>query len=312
MGVYMMIIGIADIKFRGMYVSKESEWKNSLECAIAGFLGLVSSEVSAMVICLITLDRLLVLYFPFKSQLHLKRRSSVTVCGIVWFLGLSIAAAPFWLSLDFYGETSICLPLPVTRHKFSGQFYAFAIFIILNFSLFVLIGMGQICIYCIIRNASKQAGANRRSQELAIARRLFLVVFTDFCCWFPIGLMGLLANYGVPIPGVVNVWAAIFILPLNSAINPFLYTLNTLLEKRRTAQLQQRTRRILGNIQSELPKMESSLAEEVVRVCIRSKIVKKDKMSQWLNIHQDSNISYIESAAESENNKGSVKCSFSE
>ncbi|XP_076466145.1 uncharacterized protein LOC143297613 [Babylonia areolata] len=38
--------------------------------------------------------------------------------------------------------------------------------------------------------------------ELTIARRLFLVVFTDFCCWFPVGLMGLLASRGFPIPGV--------------------------------------------------------------------------------------------------------------
>ncbi|XP_076466144.1 uncharacterized protein LOC143297612 [Babylonia areolata] len=55
----------------------------------------------------------------------------------------------------------------------------------------------------------KLAGAQRRSQELTIARRLFLVVFTDFCCWFPVGLMGLLANRGVPIPGV-NIGANVF------------------------------------------------------------------------------------------------------
>ncbi|XP_076466146.1 uncharacterized protein LOC143297615 [Babylonia areolata] len=239
-------------------------------CPKTGFLGLVSSEVAAMVICLITLDRLLVLYFPFKSQFHLKGRSSLVVCGIVWVLGLSIATAPLLLNLDFYGETSICLPLPVTRQRFSGQYYAFGIFIVLNFLFFVLIGTGQIVIYYTVCNASKLAGAQRRSQEFTIARRLFLVVVTDFCCWFPIGLMGLLANRGVPIPGVVNVWAAIFILPLNSALNPFLYTLNAVLEKRRNAQLQQRTRKILGNMQSELPKMELSVAEEVVRVCIRS------------------------------------------
>nr|KAG5694018.1 hypothetical protein BaRGS_002472 [Batillaria attramentaria] len=66
---------------------------------------------------------------------------------------------------------------------------------------------------------------------MAIARRLSLIVFTDFCCWFPIGLMGLLAFHDTPIPGEVNVWAAIFILPVNSAINPFLYTLSMLVER---------------------------------------------------------------------------------
>lgn len=31
---------------------------------------------------------------------------------------------------------------------------------------------------------------NRRKQEVKIAKRLFLVVMSDFICWFPIGIMG--------------------------------------------------------------------------------------------------------------------------
>lgn len=52
-------------------------------------------------------------------------------------------------------------------------------------------------------------------------------------CWFIIGLLGLLASIGVAIPGDVNVAMAIVVPPVNSALNPFLYTFNTILEKRR-------------------------------------------------------------------------------
>ena len=66
----------------------------------------------------------------------------------------------------------------------------------------------------------------------ALARRLITVAVTIFLCWFPIGLMGLMmASSGLPIAGEVNVVMAIFLLPLNSAINPFLYTLNMLLQR---------------------------------------------------------------------------------
>ena len=44
---------------------------------------------------------------------------------------------------------------------------------------------------------------------------------------------GIMASQGVPISSEVNVALAIFILPINSAINPFLYTVNALMEKRR-------------------------------------------------------------------------------
>ena len=41
---------------------------------------------------------------------------------------------------------------------------------------------------------------------------------------------------GHPIPSEANVAAAIFLLPLNSALNPFLYTFNVVREKTRARQ----------------------------------------------------------------------------
>ena len=46
------------------------------------------------------------------------------------------------------------------------------------------------------------------------------------------GVMDLMANAGEPISGDVNVWTAVFILPLNSALNPFLYTFSKWKQKR--------------------------------------------------------------------------------
>jgi hypothetical protein len=62
------------------------------------------------------------------------------------------------------------------------------------------------------------------------------VVVSDFLCWFPVGVLGLTAYSGLPVPGEANVAVAIFVLPLNSVLNPFLYTLNVLMEKRRLRQ----------------------------------------------------------------------------
>ena len=75
----------------------------------------------------------------------------------------------------------------------------------------------------------------RKSKDMTVARRLLTVVISDFVCWFPIGVLGLLSSAGYPISGEVNTAVAIFVLPLNSALNPFLYTFNTLVEMRRKA-----------------------------------------------------------------------------
>nr|KAG5709265.1 hypothetical protein BaRGS_018017 [Batillaria attramentaria] len=105
--------------------------------------------------------------------------------------------------------------------------------IVLNFTLFLLIAAGQAAIFRSVRANVLAIDKNQKSKDITIARRLISVAVSDFLCWFPIGLLGLLASAGVPVPGEVNVVMAIFVLPFNSALNPFLYTFNLLMERRR-------------------------------------------------------------------------------
>nr|KAG5691103.1 hypothetical protein BaRGS_030911 [Batillaria attramentaria] len=281
MGVYMAIIGTADDYYRGDYVSRETEWKESGICKMAGFLAFVSSEVSAFSICLITLDRFLVVRFPFSVHLRLTKFTALLTCGATWVLGVILGALPFLhTSWQFYGVNSICLPLPVTRRRFGGRQFAFGVFIVLNFVLFVLIGVGQSLLFRQIRSSSKAATQDRQQQEVAIARRLRSIVLTDFCCWFPIGLLGLLAAAGIPIPDEVNVAMAIFVLPLNSAINPFLYTLSTLLERRDQRRMAERVEKMRKKLLAELRTWPREKVEHLVRTIFRDILVDRDL--QWL------------------------------
>ncbi|XP_070203110.1 G-protein coupled receptor GRL101-like [Littorina saxatilis] len=284
MGIYMMVIGVADVQFRGEYVAQENGWKSSVTCTVAGFLSFVSSEVSAFVVCLITLDRVLVICFPFHSHLHLSHVVTVILCCGAWVLGCVLAAVPLLAGLEFYGQNGICVPLPITRQQFSGQRYAFAVFIVLNFVLFLAIGVGQAVIYSAVRNSSKAAGNQMRERDMALARRLLVVVLTDFCCWFPIGLLGLLAARGAPVPGVVNVWAAIFVLPLNSALNPFLYTLNSVLRKRRARRMEKRTKKTLGRLRTEIATWQPASVHELVRICVSSRVVDRETLQTLLGV----------------------------
>ena len=234
-GVYIAIIGAADSLLRGKYLFYDKTWKRSVACKVAGFLSLLSCEVSALTIWLITLDRFIVLRFPF-SSLRFERTSAAVASLITWLLGLCIACTPVlpmtshW---EFFGQTGICIPLPVNRQDFKGKAFSVGVFIVFNFVLFVLIAAGQIFIYWSVQINALHTDSNKVSRDLTLARRLLSVAVTDFLCWFPIGLCGLLSLADIPIPGEVNVAFAIFVLPLNASLNPFMYTFNTVMEKRR-------------------------------------------------------------------------------
>ncbi|KAL8612844.1 hypothetical protein ACOMHN_038099 [Nucella lapillus] len=239
MGVYLAAIGVADRLYAGSYLWEDLAWRQSAVCQAAGFCSLLSSEVSTFLICLITVDRFLVLRFPF-SRVRFRQRSAQAACVACWLTGLALALVPLlppaahW---RFYQQSSICLPLPVTRQPFAGRPYSMGVMVLLNFILFLLIAAGQAFIYRAIgHNSLSLLDCSKScSRDLTIARRLITVAMSDFLCWFPIGVLGLLASQDVPVPGEVRVGVAIFVLPLNSALNPFLYTLNIIREKRRQA-----------------------------------------------------------------------------
>ena len=236
MGVYLVIIGVADRLYQNTYLWQDTAWKNSVVCRTAGFLALLSTEMSAFIICLITLDRFLAIRFPF-SQVRFQHGSACVACCLLWAVAAGTGAVPFfpvYAHWRFYSHTDICIPLPITRSSFAGHSFAFGVMIVLNMILFVAIAVGQTAIYYAIRtNTLSSTDTSRKQQDLNIARRLVTIAATDFVCWFPVGLLGLLASTGIAVPGEVNVAMATLVIPINSAMNPFLYTVNVILEKRR-------------------------------------------------------------------------------
>ena len=74
-----------------------------------------------------------------------------------------------------------------------------------------------------------EVSSNNIKRESALARRVFAIILTDFSCWVPVIIVSILALVGrfSDEQGVVYVLFAVFVLPVNSSINPVLYTFST-------------------------------------------------------------------------------------
>ena len=195
MGLYLIIIAVTDMVYRGEYILHDDAWRNSALCNLAGVFALLASEASIFFICLITLDRILVIKYPF-SEKRFTTRPAVKVSIIVWIIGLLIAVIPLiftsYFKNEFFSKSGVCLALPLTRERGSGWLYSVSIFIAFNLLTFLLIAWGQWLIYAEVSSDKRPIAksAENRKKELRVARNLLLVVLTDFLCWFPIGLLG--------------------------------------------------------------------------------------------------------------------------
>ena len=67
-----------------------------------------------------------------------------------------------------------------------------------------------------------------RSNDATIAKRMSILVLTNFVCWAPIAFFGLTASFGFPMIDISNSKILlVFFYPLNSCANPFLYVILT-------------------------------------------------------------------------------------
>ena len=242
MGVYLLIVASKDVQYSGEYVWHDNTWRHSDLCKTAGFLSTLSSEVSSLFILLITVDRFLVIKYPF-GQRRLSLVGIVTCSILAWGLGLILAAVPLlpptkhW---DIYTSNAVCLGLPLLSERRPGWQYSTVVLIAFNSLLCVAIALGQLGIYRAVSSGRKSAPASgapcstfsssaelspRMKEDLALARRLAAVAFTDLLCWMPVGVLGLLALAGQGLDGDAYAWVAVFVLPVNSALNPVLYSL---------------------------------------------------------------------------------------
>ncbi|XP_071486618.1 G-protein coupled receptor GRL101-like [Diadema antillarum] len=264
MAVYMIVITSADLHFGSKYFLAAPLWRDSVMCKFAGSLAFLSSEASVISLSLITLDRFTYIVFPFGSW-RITHRMCRIILSITWIIVLVISIPSMIDSSkipDFYGQSDVCIGLPL--HLTSGEtgvlvttkesewsrdytvtflpldnakrppwLYSIVVFIGINLLSFIFIVVCYVVMFVKVSRSSKvKTNSASRSREIKVARRMAILIGTDFACWMPIILMGILSQTGtVEIPITLYAWSAIFILPINSSLNPMLYTFMYYLDK---------------------------------------------------------------------------------
>ena len=267
MGIYMIIITSADFHFGNSYFLSAPIWRESYLCKLSGFLAFLSSESSVFTLALMTVDRLICIKFPF-GRYRLDIKSTATVMAVLWLLVCTLSLIPLVVPADlpgFYGLSDVCIGLPLHAEsketgvlqfmdstssgnmEFSAEYivtnrtvrpswvYAIVTFIGVNMVLFIFILVCYVVMFLEVKISTQSVGnATIRNREIKVARKMALIVGTDFACWMPIIVMGILTQSGlVVLPTSLYAWSVIFIIPINSSINPILYTFANYMEGRK-------------------------------------------------------------------------------
>ncbi|XP_078603350.1 relaxin receptor 1-like [Branchiostoma floridae x Branchiostoma japonicum] len=230
MGMYLLVIGTKDYMYRNAYNEHSQQWKESLGCQVTGFLGMLSAEVTVLLLTYMSVERFLCVVFPYRDSRPNVGQATV-ILVIIWLSGAALSMAPVMSPGyfgNFYGSNGVCFPLHLHDPHGAGWEYSAFVFMGLNFVSMIIILCAYAGMFISIQRTRRSIGSPLSLlSDMSFSKRFFFIVLTDSLVWLPITIIKFAALLGVPISGSMYAWIVIFILPINSAINPILYSLTT-------------------------------------------------------------------------------------
>nr|XP_018670728.1 low-density lipoprotein receptor-related protein 2-like [Ciona intestinalis] len=126
----------------------------------------------------------------------------------------------------FYNANSVCTPKLFVTSQETGWAYPI-VTAAFNFTAFVFVASSYVIIYVKARRYAMHfdiSSPRVMLQHRAMQRKIIRLIVTDFCCWVPISITVFVRFSGIEVPDIMYAVSAVVLLPLNSALNPILYS----------------------------------------------------------------------------------------
>ncbi|XP_066467993.1 follicle-stimulating hormone receptor-like [Tiliqua scincoides] len=219
-GIYLLLIAIKDVQTKSQYYNYAIDWQTGAGCNAAGFFTVFASELSIYTLTVITLERWHTITYAMELDRKVRFRHAMVIMLVGWVFAFTVALLPIF-EVSSYKKVSICLPMDIETPL--AQAYIMFL-LVLNIMAFVIICTCYISIYFTVRNPNVFSS----NSDTKIAKRMAILIFTDFLCMAPISFFAISASVKVPLITVSNSKILLVLFyPINSCANPFLYAIFT-------------------------------------------------------------------------------------
>ncbi|KAK5878498.1 hypothetical protein CesoFtcFv8_023898 [Champsocephalus esox] len=220
MGIYLLFIASVDLYTRSHYYHYAIAWQTGSGCNLAGTLSVFGSELSVFTLTLISLQRWHAIFYAMRPDRKMRLRHAAVLMLIGWLLCLILALLPV-VGMSSFQKVSICLPMDTETT--AARTYVVSLLMV-NVVAFMVVCLCYLHIYCMVHNPQHQSSRC----DTTMAKRMAVLIFTNFLCLAPICFYGLFAVLHQPLMTITDSKVLLVLFyPLNSCAHPFLYAILT-------------------------------------------------------------------------------------
>ncbi|CAH1392620.1 unnamed protein product [Nezara viridula] len=218
MATYLLMLAIMDIISSETYFNYAYDWQRGYGCRMAGFLTVFASQLSIFTLSLLTIERWFAIrHALYLNMLDIQITSHIMIGG--WVYSIIMALLPL-IGVSSYSTTSLCLPMD--SNDYISQVYIITMIVVAGCA-FLLMCICYTQIYLSLSYETRHS-----ISEGAIVRKMTILVGTNFLCWAPVAFFSFTALAGYPLITISqSKILLVFIYPINSCANPYLYAILT-------------------------------------------------------------------------------------
>uniref|UniRef100_I3KLR3 Thyrotropin receptor n=1 Tax=Oreochromis niloticus TaxID=8128 RepID=I3KLR3_ORENI len=215
MGFYLLVIAFVDFYTRSNYHHYAITWQTGSGCNIVGTLSVFASELSVFTLTLISLQRWNAIFSAIRPDRKMRLRHASVLMLVGWLLCVFLALLPV-LGVSSYQKVSICLPMDTGTT--AARTYIISVLIV-NVTAFMVVCLCYIHIYFMVHNPNH----NSSRYDTSMAKRMAVIIFTNFLCLAPTCFYGLSAAFHHPMITVTDSKVLLYMLVIFNAPPPPIY-----------------------------------------------------------------------------------------
>ena len=234
MGFYLLAIAAVDLMYNEVFYQIVSEWTNSITCITVGLVNFVSSEMSLLMVSILSLFRIISIN-KVGGMAFLKSKIRIT-CACSWLAiviaGILYTAYLFNRNMGIGNNMCILLGISHQRYITSLEYFIQPVFISVNGLFLFMIIVCMSCIFHKVIQSNKSvvqtSGQQANSQNVRLIRigvKLLVLLVCNVLTWIPLLTVSVMLLCGINVHENALQWVAVLGVPICACTDPVFYTL---------------------------------------------------------------------------------------
>ncbi len=226
--IYLEIIWIVHYFYNDNFQVEEKKWRSGIVCFASSILILWFSLQSQMLLVFVSLSRLRVIIKPIDTQF---KRADFVMKHIILIGVISLCfSTAISLPVKFTGKTlpsNLCSPfVDPTNSEILLKVITSTVVVTQMVTSFAILVLHSLLFHHFSESQKNvKALKSKAASSTALIVQLVLVTSTNILCWLPANGVYIATMLLERYPSKLVVWTTVAVLPVNSLINPLIFTL---------------------------------------------------------------------------------------